>query len=127
MKEFFQARYHLLSPMSLSILLIAIAFGYGVAYQIYPAHWRFDVPVPMIKGLKFTAFILASYPLWNAIGRDEHRVRMLEQSVKPGLSTAEHQYALQQLIRLDSDERIGIRLGAVAFIVLALLACFGEV
>ena len=127
MKEFFQTRYHLLSPMSLLMLLIAIAVGYGVAYQIFPAQWRFDVPVPMIKGLKFTAFILASYPLWNAIGRDEHRVRMLEQSVKQGLSLAEHQYALKQLIRLDSDERIGIRLGAFAFILLAFLACFGEV
>lgn len=121
-----QSRYRLLSLPRLILLLVAITFGYGVAFQIFPAQWAIDLPDSIVKALKFSAFLLASYPLWNSIGKNAHRTLMVIQSTQGGTAD-DREYAREQLRLLASDDKVGTRLCVVAFLVLAFLACFGEV
>lgn len=121
-----QARYRLLSFPRVVLLLTAIAIGYGVAFKVYPSVWKIDLPDSVVKALKFSAFLLASYPMWNSIGKNEHRAAMIAQSIEGG-APEERKYARDQLRLLASDDKVGTILCVTAFLVLAFLACFGEV
>ncbi|WP_407364747.1 hypothetical protein HKW97_25650 (plasmid) [Pseudomonas luteola] len=83
--------------------------------------------VPVLKSLKFAAFLLAAYPLLQSIGRDEFKREKLAESISPTESDEVKRVARQQLILLAGDEKRGLKISIAAFVILALLAGLGEV
>lgn len=114
------SRAHLVGAIALVTVL------YGLFYWVFGEYLKALLPESVIKAMKFSAFILASYPMWQTLYMDKHKAAMLTQAA-PGNPDDEKQYAVEQLKLIAGDEKRGIILSIASFTVLALLAGFGEV
>ncbi|MCK9738073.1 hypothetical protein [Pseudomonas syringae] len=85
------------------------------------------LPDALIKTLKFTAFLLASYPMWQSIGLGKHKETMLKNATLGQASSKEKRHAINQLKLIATDEERGILLAHISFVVLAILAFIGEI
>jgi hypothetical protein len=119
-------QYRLMSTKFLWFMMVLITVLYAAFFTMYPDLVAKKIPDPIVKALKFTAFILGGYTFWNAIGRDTFRQEMLVQSQNQP-DQEKRQEALTQLRLLATDDHRGIVLGAWAFGILTVLAFFGEI
>lgn len=85
------------------------------------------LPEALVKTLKFVAFLIASYSMLQSIGVRAHKEAMLKDAT-PGQATEEARVkALEQLRLIARDESRGVHLAGLSFIILLILAFFGEI
>lgn len=64
-----KSHYKIFNSKDLFWIFVFVAVAYAVAYSVFGALLANLIPEPIVKSLKFTAFLLGSYSLWNEIGK----------------------------------------------------------
>lgn len=121
-----KSHYKIFNSKDLFWIFVFVAVAYAVAYSVFGALLANLIPEPIVKSLKFTAFLLGSYSLWNEIGKGQHKEAMQAQEASATTET-DKETAKEQLRLLARDDKRSIALGALAFLILTVLAFFGEV
>lgn len=107
-----KSHYKILNSKRLFWFFVFVAVAYAVAYSIYGALLANLIPEPIVKSLKFTAFLLGSYSLWNEIGKGQHKEAM--QALDASATTeTDKATAREQLRLLALDDKRSIALGMV--------------
>lgn len=121
-----KSHYKIFNSKHLFLIFVFVAVAYAASYSIFGALLANLIPEPIVKSLKFTAFLLGSYSLWNEIGKVQHKEAMHAQEAL-ATNESDKETAREQLRLLASDDKRSIALGALAFFILTVLAFFGEV
>ncbi|MBV1813454.1 hypothetical protein KTT58_11965 [Pseudomonas viridiflava] len=121
-----QSRYKLMSTRSLFFMIVLVTVLYAILFTIYPDFGIGLIPSPIVKALKFSSLLMASYSMWNQVGKYKHRQLMLAQ-VQDAQEETARRYAIDQLRLQATDDKRGLVLGTIAFTILTLLASLGEV
>lgn len=110
----------------LFIMILLVTVLYAIFFTKYSDLVDGLIPVPIVKALKFSSLLMASYSMWNQVGKYKYRQLMLAQ-VQDAPEETDRRRAVDQLRLLATDDERGLVLGALAFTVLTLLAFLGEV
>lgn len=122
----FQSHYKIMSNWRLFFMILLITVLYAFFFSKYPDLVNGLIPAPIVKALKFSSLLIASYSMWNQVGKSKHRQLMLAQ-VQDAPEETDRRYAINQLRLLATDDKRGLVLGTLGFTVLTFLAFFGEV
>ncbi len=111
--------------------LIVITVGVGILYYFFlkaGGHELFGkMPNEMVKAIRFVAFLMAAYLLFQSIGAERYKDDLIAQASMDNKDGKKRKEANVQ-IKLLAGEKERVKIFSVlAFVLLALLALVGQI